>query len=95
VTAFEVNDAVSLVVNTYITIEDEEMLIKSISGNTITVIRGQDGSVTIPHVYGTSINVLNAADDELIPQDDDFGFSEYRYDYGDGKVYSPTKGIDV
>jgi hypothetical protein len=27
--------------------------------------------------------------------DDDFGFSESRYDFSDGKIYSTTKGIDV
>jgi hypothetical protein len=28
--------------------------------------------------------------------DDDFGFSEYRYNFdGDGKIYSSTKGIDL
>jgi len=34
-------------------------------------------------------------DDNLIEQTDDFGFDEYRFDYGDGKIYSPSKGIDV
>ena len=69
--------------------------IKEISGNTITVNRGQDETEIVSHTSGTVVNIINNADDALIEQDDDFGFSEYRYDYGDGKIYSPTKGIDV
>jgi len=49
----------------------------------------------VSHIIGAVVNIINNADDALIEQDDDFGFSEYRYDYGDGKIYSPTKGIDV
>ena len=47
---------------------------------------------TAPHIGNTGIN---DEDDELIDLDDDFGFSESRYDFGDGKVYSTTKGTDV
>ena len=86
---------VSLSVNDYIEIDNEEMYIKEKSGNTIKVNRGQDETQIVSHVVGAVVNIINNADDALIEQDDDFGFSEYRYDYGDGKTYSPTKGIDV
>ena len=95
ITKFDVSNAASLTVNEYIEIDNEEMYIKEISGNTITVNRGQDETEIVSHTSGTVVNIINNADDALIEQDDDFGFSEYRYDYGDGKIYSPTKGIDV
>ena len=95
ITTFDVNDAVSLSVNDYIEIDNEEMYIKEKSGNTIKVNRGQDETQIVSHVVGAVVNIINNADDALIEQDDDFGFTEYRYDYGDGKTYSPTKGIDV
>ena len=71
------------------------MYIRKISGNTLTVNRSQDGTIASSHASGTAVNVINSVDDDLIDLDDDFGFSEYRYDYGDGKVYSTTKGTDV
>jgi hypothetical protein len=95
VTEFIVSDATLLSENDYIIIEDEEMMITSITGNEIKVIRGQDNTIITSHKSGSNINIINNADDALIEQDDDFGFTEYRYDYGDGKTYSPTKGIDV
>lgn len=95
ITKFNVNDSSLLSVNDYIEIDSEEMLIKEISGNSLTVFRGKDNSEIISHTNGTTVNIINNADDLLIQQDDDFGFSEYRYDYGDGKSYSPTKGIDI
>lgn len=95
ITKFNINDSSSLSVNDYIEIDSEEMLIKEISGNSLTVFRGKDETIVSSHTNGTAVNIINNADDLLIQQDDDFGFSEYRYDYGDGKSYSPTKGIDV
>jgi hypothetical protein len=95
ITEFSVSDATGLVVNSYIQINDESMFIRKITGNTLSVNRGQDKTPVTSHVSGTAVNVINDADDELIDLDDDFGFSESRYDFGDGKVYSTTKGTDV
>lgn len=95
VTEFNVSSAVSLVDNSYIMIGSEEMYIKTISGNTLTVLRGQDNTVSTTHDEGDSIDAITVEDNELIEMDDDFGFSESRFDFGDGKVYSTTKGIDV
>jgi hypothetical protein len=95
VTQFEVSDATSLIVNSYIQIDSESMYIKEINGNTLLVNRGQDKTTISTHSEGTAVNVINQLDDELIDFGDDFGFSEYRYDYADGKTYSTTKGIDV
>jgi hypothetical protein len=60
---------------TYIDIDGEEMFIKSISGNKITVNRGQDGSTITTHLGGAPIHIINAADNALIEVGDDFGFS--------------------
>jgi hypothetical protein len=95
ITEFEVVDGSVLLEKTYIMIGSESMFIRKISGNTLTVNRGQDNTPIATHAAGTALNVINNADDELIDLDDDFGFSESRYDYGDGKVYSTTKGTDV
>ena len=95
-TVFDVGSAVSLVVDTYIDINEELMYIKSIDGNTLTVRRGADGTMKKAHINGDVVNVVNAADDAELELGDDFGFSEYRYDFGgDGKTWSPTKGYDV
>ena len=95
ISEFNVSDATGLIVNSYIQIDDESMYIRKITGNTLLVNRGQDKTTITIHTSGTAINVIDDADDELIDLDDDFGFSESRYDFGDGKVYSTTKGTDV
>lgn len=95
ITQFNVSDATSLVKNTYITIGTEEMYIQSIVGNTIKVLRGQDKTTAIIHEDGDAINVINSVDNELITPPDEFGFDEERFDFGDGRIYSPTKGVDV
>jgi hypothetical protein len=95
ITQFDVVDGSILLEKTYIMIGSESMFIRKISGNTLTVNRGQDNTPITTHAAGTALNVIDNADDALIDLDDDFGFSESRYDYGDGKVYSTTKGIDV
>jgi len=72
---FTVDDASVFTASTYITIDDEEMYIKSISGNKITVDRGRDNTTATTHVKGAAIGKITAADDALIPEGDDFGFS--------------------
>ena len=72
---FSVDDASVLTAKTYVDLNGEELFIKSISGNKITVARGQDGTTVVSHVKGSPIKVINAADDALIPEGDDFGFS--------------------
>jgi hypothetical protein len=72
---FTVDDASVLTAKTYVDLNGEELFIKSISGNKITVARGQDGTTVVSHVKGSPIKVINAADDALIQEGDDFGFS--------------------
>ena len=94
-TEFDVVDGSVLLEKSYIMIGNESMYIRKIAGNTLTVNRGQDNTTITTHTSGTALNVINSSDDDLIDLDDDFGFSEYRYEYSDGKVYSTTKGTDI
>jgi|TARA_Y100000310_G_scaffold202000_1_gene202068 hypothetical protein len=71
----EVEDASGLTAKTYVDLNGEELFIKSISGNKITVNRGQDNTTIVSHVKGSPIKVINDADDALIAEGDDFGFS--------------------
>jgi len=95
ITSFRVANVGSLSVESYIYINQEEMLIKKIDGDNITVVRGMDTSIASSHKSGDAIDIINSIDDDLIDIGDDFGFSESRFDFGDGRVYSPTKGVDV
>lgn len=95
VTEFNVSDAVSLVEGSYIQINNENMYIKKIDNNTLTVIRGKDNTMISEHQEGDVINVINSADDELIEFGDDFDFNEETFNFGDGKIYSPRKDVDV
>jgi hypothetical protein len=74
-TIITVNDAASVVAGTYVSIDNEELYIKSKSGNTLTVLRGSDNTTITDHVSGTAIKSITAADASLIPAGDDFGFS--------------------
>ena len=96
-TQFNVVDAASLVEQTYIEVDNEVMFIRKITGNTLLVKRGQYSSVIDTHNSGAQISAINAADDALVEQNlgDDFGFSENRFAFNDGRTYSPTKGVDV
>ena len=72
---FEVDDGTALSASSYITIDDEQMFVKSISGNTITVRRGEDKTIATTHLKGAAIGEITAADNALIEFGDDFGFN--------------------
>lgn len=95
VTEFIVSDSSELVENSYISINNENMYITHIDGTTITVIRGKDKTTPSDHQEGDLINLINELDNELIEFGDDFDFNEENFNFGDGKIYSPTKGEDV
>ena len=50
------------------------MFLKSISGNNITVRRGEDKTVATTHLGGAEVHEITAADNALIEVGDDFGF---------------------
>ena len=71
----EVEDVSGLTAKSYVAINDEELFIKSITGNKLTVLRAQDKTTATEHLRGAEIHVINAADNALIAEGDDFGFS--------------------
>ena len=75
VKTFEVADGSTLTAETYINIDGEQMFLKSISGNKITVRRGEDNTTATIHLGGAGIQEINAADDALVESGDDFGFN--------------------
>jgi len=71
----KVDDASSISASSYLDLEGEEIYVKSISNNTLTVERGKDGTTITPHLKGSPIKSITSADDDLIENGDDFGFS--------------------
>ena len=71
----EVDNASSISTNTYLDLEGEEVYVKLKSGNILTVDRGRDGTTITSHLRGSSVKSITAADDLLIEDGDDFGFS--------------------
>ena len=103
-TILSVNSSANFSVDDYITISGENMQIKSISGNELTVYRGVDGTNVIDHAAGSTIDIISgsrdatlplAGDDALIASGDDFGFNEMSSFFEDYKTYSPSQGKDV
>ena len=66
--------AISASTKLYINIGDEELYVKAIEGNSITVERGQDETVAASHLKGAEVKSITAADNVLIEEGDDFGF---------------------
>ena len=71
----EVANASGLSANTYIDIDEEQIFIKSITGNKLTVRRGDDKTTITDHLNGASVFVIDSADNAQIEVGDDFGFS--------------------
>jgi len=69
-----VDDGSKLSADSYYEINGEEVYIKAIDGNKITVDRGRDNTTIKEHVKGQPIKAITAADTELIEMGDDFGF---------------------
>ena len=74
-TLITVNSVGSIIVNTYLDIEGEEVFVKRISGNVLTVERGKDGTPITSHLSGAEVKSITTADNVLIEEGDDFGFS--------------------
>ena len=62
---------------------------------TLTVFRAYDNTAAAVHEHNATVNILGADDDAEIEFGDDFGFNESTSFFTDGKVYSPSQGIDV
>ena len=74
-TLIEVNNASSISNNTYLDLEGEELYVVSKSGNILTVQRGKDNTTITSHLSGAEIKSITAADNALVEEGDDFGFS--------------------
>ena len=74
-TLIEVNNATSILVDTYLDLEGEELYVKAKSGNTLTVERGRDNTTITSHLSGAEIKSITSADNLLIEDGDDFGFN--------------------
>jgi len=76
VTNITVADASTIDANSYIIIDEESMYVskRNTTTNILTVKRGQDGTIAVPHVGGTNVGTITAADNALITPGDDFGF---------------------
>lgn len=94
-TKFSVSNSLVLSENTYVQINEEIMFIKSIEDDIIYVNRGIYKTIPSEHQEGSSINIIDEVDDELIEFGDNYDFNEETFNFGDGKIYSPRKGIDV
>ena len=70
-----VDDGSGFTEKTYIYIGEEELFIKQIDGTKLRVLRGQDGSAKTTHLKGDPIYIIDASDNALIEEGDDFGFS--------------------
>jgi hypothetical protein len=74
-TLITVNDASSILINTYLDIEGEEIYVKSKSGNVLTVDRGKDNTPIASHLSGAAVKSITEADNILVEEGDDFGFN--------------------
>ena len=100
ITEFSVNSSTPFSRGDYIQIDDEKMLIRAISGNRLTVRRGEFGSLVMTHDTNIPISVINVQDDtqvieQVLQSGDDFGFGETVTDYADGQQYSTSQQRDV
>ena len=73
-TVITVANAEALTVNTNIYVGQENIYIDKISGNDLTVKRGQYNTAPQEHVSGAKVYEITSADADLIEVGDDFGF---------------------
>ena len=73
-TVITVANGSAVTVKEYITVGDEEMFVDKVTGNKLTVKRGQDKTTPTNHVLGTEVFGIEAADANFIDIGDNFGF---------------------
>jgi len=77
-TEINVADGTEITVKKYIEVDGEEMYVSKITGNKLTVKRGEDSTTAAAHVRGTPVKGIDYTareDSDLIEMGDDFGFS--------------------
>ena len=70
-----VESASGLTAKTYVGLNNETIYIKSIDGTKLSVLRGQYSTSAVTHLKGDGVFNIDSADDALIEDGDDFGFS--------------------
>ena len=70
-----VDSASGLTAKTYVDLNGENIYIKSIDGTKLSVLRGQYGTSAVTHLKGDGVFNIDSADNTLIEEGDDFGFS--------------------
>lgn len=66
--------ASGIVEKNIITVSNESMLVESVDGNEVKVIRGYANTTITNHVSGTGVQLVVEADNALIEPGDEFGF---------------------
>ena len=74
-TLIEVSDSSGITVGSYLDVNKEELYVESVSGNILTVRRGQDSTTILKHISGSEVKLITDSDDLLIEPGDDFGFT--------------------
>jgi len=74
-TVIKVEDATSIAPNTYLDLDGEEVYVTAKSGNSLTVERGKDDTTITSHLGGSPVKSITGADNLLVEEGDDFGFS--------------------
>jgi hypothetical protein len=74
-TVIKVEDATSITPNTYLDLGGEEVYVTAKSGNSLTVERGKDDTTITSHLGGSPVKSITSADNLLVEEGDDFGFS--------------------
>jgi len=72
-----VADGTKITVNKYIDVDGEEMKVTKITGNKLTVSRGEDSTIAKAHVRGTGVKGIDYSpreDSNIVELGDDFGF---------------------
>ena len=72
-----VADGTAITVNKFIDVDGEEMKVTKITGNKLTVSRGEDSTIAKAHVRGTGVKGIDYSpreDSNIIELGDDFGF---------------------
>ena len=72
-----VADGTKITVNKYIDVDGEEMKVTKITGNKLTVSRGEDSTIAKEHVRGTGVKGIDYTareDSNIVELGDDFGF---------------------
>ena len=72
-----VADGTAITVNKFIDVDGEEMKVTKITGNKLTVSRGEDSTIAKAHVRGTGVKGIDYTgreDSNIVELGDDFGF---------------------